>query len=162
MFTKRLVNRLTMPTKHVLIVEDDIEQQRNLLGVFQRLFGHQGHVQVSVVPGGDMAANALTRGGWSAPSLEDGTDTCPKCGYHEAPLKCRAVDLVILDHDLPYGNGPEVLEYMKRWFMACDVITASGIPSNNDALMAAGANHKFTKAQIINGEADDLLRQLLT
>ena len=137
-FTRRLVNRLTMPTKHVLIVEDDIEQQRNLLGVFQRLFGHQGHVQVSVVPGAEFAA----------------------CVYDENV----GISLIVLDHDLPHGNGRELLEYLfarTNPYTVPPVLTASGIPSNNDALMAAGANYKFTKAEIIEGNADALLQRLL-
>lgn len=139
MFTKRLVNRLTFPTKHVLIVEDDIEQQRNLLGVFQRLFGAQGHVQVGVAPGGYMAQANYFLG-----------DLVP--------------DLILLDHDLPIGNGPEFLESYFRKDMnirRCPILTASGIPSNNDRLMEAGANYKFTKAEIIEGKADDLLLELL-
>lgn len=142
MFTKRLVNRLTFPTKHVLIVEDDIEQQRNLLGVFQRLFGHQGHVQVSVVPGALMAF-------WLAGGV----------GSEASTTEMVFFDLVLLDHDLPFGNGPELLR--TDVLAGTPVITASGIPSNNDALMAAGATHKFSKAEIIEGKADDLLREIL-
>lgn len=139
MFTRKLVNRLTMPTKNVLICEDDIEQQRNLLGVFQRLFGHQGHVQVCVVPGGEFAKDIL--------------ETCE-------------ADVVLIDHDMPYGDGVETLletKEIREWYrdLQPKVITASGIPANNDRLMAAGAHYKFTKQQIINGEADDLLRELL-
>lgn len=150
MFTRKLVNRLTMPTKHVLICEDDIEQQRNLLGVFQRLFGHQGHVQVSVVPGGAFAAALFwfsSDGGNCGPAFDE-------------------FDLVLLDHDMPIGNGTELIASMERnnpyqHLKRMPIITASGIPSNNDALMAAGATYKFTKQQIINGDADDLLRELL-
>lgn len=160
-FTRRLVNRLEMPTKHVLVVEDDLHNQAAICIKLAQLFGHQGKVQVSVVPGAEMAASSLTMGGWSAPLIEEGTDTCPKCGYHEGPQKCKAVDLVLLDHDLPYGNGVDLLEYVKNWFMTVPVITFSGIDSNNDALMSAGANYKFSKQQVLSGEADQLIRMVL-
>ena len=139
MFTLKLVNRLHMPTKHVLICEDDVTNQGALLGVFERLFGHQGHVQVSVVPGAFYAYAMM----------------------HSGAL----VDLILLDHDMPTGDGVELLRWMKTAVLPklneTKVITASGIQSNNDRLMAAGADYKFVKAEIVGGLADKLLVEIL-
>ena len=72
-----------------------------------------------------------------------------------------AVDLILLDHDMLCGDGPELLTWMKSRGCAVPVITFSGIPANNDHLIRCGARHRFEKSEVIRGDADDLIRDLL-
>jgi CheY-like chemotaxis protein len=134
MFSRKLVNRLTMPVKHVLVCEDVIKNQAEIAAHFQSLFPHEGEVQVSFVCGAEAAA---------------------------AILSSMTVDLILLDHDMPYGNGPELLRWLKDGGLDIPIITFSGIPSNNDQLMLCGAHHRFSKAEVISGAADRLIEELL-
>jgi CheY-like chemotaxis protein len=134
MFTRTLVNRNRMPEKHVLVFEDVIQNQAGIAAHFERLFVHEGIVQASFVCGAEAAAAILS-------SME--------------------VDLILLDHDMPYGNGPELLQWMKAHDCRVPVITFSGIPVNNDQLVRCGARYRFEKAEVIGGRADGLIKQLL-
>lgn len=133
-FTNRLINRLAFPTKHVIVCEDDIEMQSKIATKFAKMFGSQGSVQVSLAPGGAQAAGILSHVG---------------------------AELIILDHDMPFGNGIDFLTWLKASGHTTPVITFSGIDSNNEALMAAGATHLFTKNQVLDGLADDTIRRYL-
>lgn len=133
-FTLQLINRSTFPNKHILICEDDIHNQMVLLTHFRKVFSPQGEVQVSVVPGGMMAA---------------------------ALMQSFKIDLIILDHDMPFGNGVEFLTWMKENNLSIPVITASGIDSNNDRLMDNGATYKFSKDQVSSGKADETICGIL-
>jgi len=138
MFNNQLTNRTTFPTRHVLVCEDDIQEQARIAQHFAELFGGQGHVQVSFVPGGGQAAGV-----------------CERIG----------VELILLDHDMPYGSGPEFLAWLHETGRYDNddtkIITFSGIPANNDALFAAGAHHRFSKEDVITGKADTLILQIL-
>lgn len=131
MFTRKLVNRLNMPTKTVLVCEDDLQQQARIAVALLNLFGHQSDVQVVFVPGGEYAAAVVE---WVQ----------------------EKVAVILLDHDMPYGDGVELLEQLKEWGVLdqIKVITFSGIPQNNKRLMQHGAHHEYTKDQVINGEAN--------
>jgi CheY-like chemotaxis protein len=130
----RLVNRLVFPTRHVLVCEDDTEVQAAIAARLARLFGGQGHVQVSLVPGAAQAAGLIAAVG---------------------------VEVILLDHDMPFGNGPDLLSWLKATERNVPVITFSGISANNDNLMALGAHHRFEKQAVLDGAADDLLRAIL-
>lgn len=134
MFTRKLVNRLTMPVKHVLVCEDVIRNQARLAAHFESLFDHEGPVQVSFVCGAEAGAAVLT-------SME--------------------VDLILLDHDMPCGDGAELLKWMKSRQCTIPVITFSGGSQNNDQLIRDGAAHRFEKSEVIRGDADGLIKQLL-
>ena len=134
MFTRKLVNRLTMPIRHVLVCEDVLRNQAQIASHFEELFAHEGEVQVSFVCGAEAAAAILS----SVP-----------------------VDLILLDHDMPYGDGPELLNWMGARSVSTPVITFSGIPENNDRLVRCGARHRFEKGDVIRGRADELIRELL-
>jgi CheY-like chemotaxis protein len=134
MFTRKLVNRSRMPERHVLVCEDVIQNQAGIAAHFGRLFAHEGIVQASFVCGAEAAA---------------------------AILSCMEVDLILLDHDMPYGNGPELLQWMKAHNCSVPVITFSGIPANNDLLVHFGAGYRFEKADVIGGRADGLIHHLL-
>lgn len=134
-FEYRLHNRLTYPHKHVLICEDNLTQQKRILEHFHDVFPPEGHVQFSVV-GGTMMAEAII-------------DKYP-------------INLIILDHDLPYGNGSDLLTWMKEKDIKIPVITFSGIPYNNAHMMNLGADHHFQKEEVISGKADNIIKQILT
>jgi CheY-like chemotaxis protein len=135
-FTNRLVNRRTFPIKHVVVCEDDLDMQAAIAAKFCRLFDPQGTVQVSFVPGAVQAAALIEKAG---------------------------AELILLDHDMPFGNGIDLMEWLKEigFINAIPVITFSGIMENNDALMAAGASYRFQKSQVISGEADDVIKKIL-
>jgi CheY-like chemotaxis protein len=134
MFTRKLVNRMRMPKKHVLVCEDVIRNQAEIAAHFEHLFAHEGEVQASLVCGAEAAA---------------------------AVLSCMTVDLILLDHDMPCGDGPELLKWMDAQRCTVPVITFSGIPANNDHLVRCGAKHRFEKGDVIRGRADGLIKELL-
>ena len=133
-FKSRHWNRLKMPTRHLLICEDDIDNQILLVASMRRLLEPQGETVVTCVSGGMAAAGVIS---WTA------------------------VDLVILDHDMPHGNGADLMRWLRSTGRKVPVVTASGIPANNDALLGLGADRAFTKAEVIAGSADDCIRELL-
>lgn len=135
-FTQTLKNRLHMPEKHILVCEDVILQQARISKHFSELFEHEGKVEVSFVSGGIAAA---------------------------AIIETVKVDLVLLDHDMPNGSGPELLKWMREteWLHDIPVITFSGIDYNNDMLKAGGAQFKFRKDEVINGIADEVIKAVL-
>lgn len=145
-FSRQLVNRLLMPEKHVVICEDDIHQQVRVAALFEALFGPQHRVQLTLCPGAMMAFAVILVG---------------------------QTDVVLLDHDMPYGSGIDLLVNLKKAqdqhkddpdklsSISPVILTFSGIQSNNDRLMEAGAHHKFQKDDLINGAANDLLFKYL-
>jgi CheY-like chemotaxis protein len=133
-FLFRHHNRVTYPQKHILICEDDLMQQKRIVEHLSTILDPQGKVQISIVPGALMAA---------------------------AIINSITVDLIILDHDLPQGNGTDFLNWMKKYNVSIPVITFSGIPQNNDNMIALGATHLFQKEEVINGKADQLIKRIL-
>lgn len=103
-FQFRHVARLQYPTKHVLVCEDDIAQQLRFCTKLRSMLDPQGIVQISLVPGGLMAA---------------------------AIMSYTDVDLLILDHDMPLGNGSDLLTWMTAQGKKIPVLFASGIKANN-------------------------------
>lgn len=97
------------------------------------MFGGDGRLQVSLVPGGLYAA---------------------------AIIMAKAPDLLILDHDMPDGNGQALLNWMiSSGKVHIPVITFSGIPENNRRMTAASGPlfrsfHTFTKEEVLTGVAD--------
>lgn len=139
-FTTIHWNRWLFPTKHVLVCEDDIAQQARIAAKLSNLFSPQGKVQVSFVPGAMAAAGVIL----ARPGL--------------------VPDLILLDHDMPYGTGPELVRWLRGLvepYSKIPIITFSGIPENNDRLMAAGADHKFRKDDVIDGAADEIIWKIL-
>ncbi len=123
-----------MPRKHVLVCEDDTYNQAQIAMYFATSFDPQGVIEFSFVPGGMHAAAIF---GW------------------------RPVDLVILDHDMPHGNGADLIKWMRANNHHTPVITFSGIDANNVILMGLGATHGFSKSEVMNGKADTLIRGIL-
>lgn len=141
-FTRKLDNRPQMPTRHVLIVEDNIGWQIEALKLFQRIYGPDNFVQCSVCCGGQPASSFLS--------------------YQSAGL-----DLVLLDHDMPMGDGVEFLKWFRKGFPLdakphpIPVITYSGIEENNATLCDAGATHRGSKEALASGQLDGLITGLL-
>jgi CheY-like chemotaxis protein len=133
-FQLRHVNRHKMPTRHILVCEDDLSLQAQIAQHFAQLFEPQGTVVVSYVSGALAACSVLSQ------------DT---------------VDLILLDHDMPRGNGPDLMEWLQRMGRDVPVMTFSGIPDNNEALRAMGAAHVFQKDEVIRGDADPNIRSIL-
>ncbi len=123
-----------MPSKHILVVEDDLLQQVLFGRYFLKLYGHQSEVKIN------FAASAIDA--------------------HNIIFSDNPPDLIILDHDLQHGNGVELLSNMRNSNINISVITASGMPANNERLMHAGANYKFIKNDIISGQATDICLQV--
>lgn len=73
-----------------------------------------------------------------------------------ALLAAGPFDLLLLDHDLPDGTGVELVAPARR--AGLEVIAASGLESNNAALLAAGASFACPKDQF--GELPALLAWL--
>jgi CheY-like chemotaxis protein len=134
-FQFRHHNRFIYPQKHILVIEDTLDCQRGILDHFATVFNSQGITQFSVVPGA-LAASAIISSG----------------------LK---IDIILLDHDLPEGNGTDFLNWMKEKALTIPVITFSGIPQNNTNMMALGATHLFDKGAVIRGEADAIIKGIL-
>lgn len=122
------------PQKHVLICEDDLTSQKAILEHLLTIFEPQGTVQFSVVCGGVAAASLITH--------------------------CR-IDLILLDHDMPEGNGTDLLNWMKKRNLGIPIITFSGINQNNQNMMSLGAHHLFNKGEVISGKADTLIKSIL-
>lgn len=131
---RTLVNRLCMPTKHLLIVEDDIDRSIDILRHISIMYGPQGSVQVSVAADSISAIGIVDR---------------------------QEVNLILLDHDLPWGCGTELLEYMRYNNITIPVITFSGVDDNNIRLMKCGANYMYSKYDVIGGKADSIIKLIL-
>jgi len=134
-------NRLVHPDRHVVVCEDYLDQQVRISSHLRDVFGPQGRVQFSFVPGGLQAA---------------------------AIMHVQAVDLVILDHDMPNGNGQTLINWMaSTGRQNVPVITFSGIQENNAVMMDFGSRsgmtsmHMFDKNSVVDGVADEVIRLLL-
>lgn len=135
MFHFRHHNRAKYPQKHILICEDDLMQQKRVLEHFSTIFEPGGDVQFSVVPGALMAASIISS---------------------------TTVDVIILDHDMPQGNGTDLINWLKNTGRDIPIITFSGIPQNNQNMGLLGAKYaSFQKEDVICGRVDDLIRDLV-
>lgn len=134
MFENRHWNRIKFPNKHILVCEDFLNCQAAIASHFSEIFDSQGEIVISYVSGARSAAGLI---------------------LHEP------VHLIILDYDMPHGNGQDLMVWLRSKGYGIPIITFSGLEQNNDALMSLGATHRFNKAQVIAGEADSVIRQIL-
>jgi protein-tyrosine phosphatase/CheY-like chemotaxis protein len=133
-FQYRLVNRTTYPQKHILVCEDVMTNQSRILDHLSKILDPEGIVQISVVSGGVAAA---------------------------AVISSLKIDLILLDHDMPQGNGTDLINWMKKNNHKIPIIAFSGIPYNNQHMGNLGVPYPWwTKQEIIDGVADDLIRGL--
>ena len=111
------VNRLVFPTRWVLICEDDLDQQIVLLGFFRRRYGTQGEVLPIVVGSG-----------------------VPGLGVYRAMKGIIEPMAVLLDHDMPFGNGAELTVALRANGYKGPIIAMSGVAPNNGKMVSLGAN----------------------
>ncbi|KKN49048.1 hypothetical protein LCGC14_0646900 [marine sediment metagenome] len=135
-FTIAKVNRPVFPDKYILIVEDDLLQQLRLAQHFHEIFYSQGNVRVNFVSSAIDAACLIS-------------STAPK------------PDVIILDHDLQYGTGSELIEFMKERSITIPIITASGLPGNNAKMAQIGVYAICSKEDVISGRTDFLIEDIL-
>jgi CheY-like chemotaxis protein len=138
-FQLRHINRISFPKKHILICEDDLNNQVLAAGAMRRVFDAQGEVVFSFVSGGVAAA---------------------------AIMMAQQVDLVLLDHDMPIGNGIDLITWMAEADRKIPIITFSGIPQNNanmtEAAKTAGIEvFTYGKFDVIAGWADGTMVSIL-
>jgi 2-polyprenyl-3-methyl-5-hydroxy-6-metoxy-1,4-benzoquinol methylase/CheY-like chemotaxis protein len=134
MFKYRHHNRLKYPVKHILVCEDNLDNQLAIAKHLRELFDAEGLVQFSFVSG-SLAASSIIH-------------------------YCK-IDLILLDHDMPEGNGTDLLKWMKEHGVLIPVITFSGIMQNNITMMQAGATYLFNKHDVITGAADDIIKKII-
>ncbi len=136
-FTIAQVNRAVFPDKYILIVEDDLLQQLRFAQHFHEVFYDQGNVRINFVSSAIDAACLIS-------------STAPK------------PDVIILDHDLQWGTGSELLEYMKERSIEIPVITASGLFANNTKMVQiVGVYAICSKEDVISGRTDFLIKFIL-
>jgi CheY-like chemotaxis protein len=85
-------------------------------------------------------------------------------------------DIIILDHDLPMGNGSDLIDWLahvrvikdgkEEKIAAPPIITASGIPENNTHMKAKCDElglecHHFQKHEVYSDRADNVIREIL-
>lgn len=135
-------NRAMFPDRHVVVCEDDLCQQARIAQKLSELCGGQHRVQMSLVPGARAAASILSS--------------------HD-------IHLVILDHDMPHGNGSDLLGWMaEAGLLAVPVVTFSGLPPNNERMVSAAASlgfrsvRQFSKNEVVDGAADAFIRESLS
>lgn len=107
-------NRLHFPDRCVMICEDDLMHQVQLMHLMNNIFPRQGKTDIVQLPSGLMAAQCLA-------VMER--------------VEVMDVKLVILDHDMPIGNGSNLLDWMYENKIKVPVMTASGIADNNDHML---------------------------
>lgn len=115
-------NRLTFPTKWIMVVEDNIGMQAMLLRLIEKRYGAEEKVM----------ATAVSSARHAKVLLEDET------------LRERLL-CILLDHDTQWGTGPDLLRYMAEKEIHIPVCGISGIPSNNQRLEALGAVDSYVK-----------------
>jgi len=130
------INRVTMPTKSILVVEDALDAQVKIAMALCAILEPCGEVTVNFCSSAIDAACILS-----------GTALPPS--------------LIILDHDLQYGNGSELLAFMKERGMDIPVMTASGIGGNNVRMMDLGATYHTDKQSIIDGAMNEQILEAL-
>lgn len=134
-------NRSVFPDRHVVVCEDDVAQQARVAGRLAEVFGGQGRVQVSLVPGGLMAATVIA---------------------------ARGADLVILDHDMPNGTGSALISWMhQNGHCGIPVLTFSGIAANNEKMAEMASRLGFksvrvsSKNEVCDGTSDGWMSSVL-
>lgn len=122
------------PPKTILVCEDLLKNQIDIARALWRLFPSEAEIGVTFVQDGAGAA---------------------------AWLEKNRADLVILDHDMPTGTGSEFLRWLIEKRVETRVMTASGIPANNDLMASIYPVLKFSKDDIVKGRADLTILKVL-
>lgn len=134
-FNVRHHNRLYFPPKHIIICEDDLDNQRRFASFMCGIFEPQGTVRFSFVA--DAISAALI------------TDTM------------RPV-LIVLDYDMPFGNGHDLIMYFKNKGYNVPILTATGWEPNNASFAEVLNDYQgeyviSLKEKILNGENNEFI-----
>lgn len=152
-FTLQHINRLNFAYQHILVVEDDSQHQAEFTDYLRRTIApRQGNIDFSVVSTCIGAAGFIQ-------ALKDAE-------FEGKPyIRC-----IILDHDMGYGNATNLIGWMRENNIMIPVITASGIPHNNDNMLKLGTSpnkynalqmHHFQKQEVIDGKATEIIKGYL-
>lgn len=139
-FTARYHNRMHFPDRHIIVCEDDLQHQLEFATLMRSLFSPQGKIDISFVPESIFAAHIIS-------------------------TLINQIKVIILDHDMPYGNGSDLINWMaKNNHKHIPIITASGhLPNNPHMRQLCDSHgitvHEFTKQEVLNGAANDLIKQ---
>lgn len=139
-FGVRHINRMIFPRKKIIVCEDDLMHQMEIAEHLLKLFGRQSHVEVTFTSSGAAAASIINT--------------------------LQHVSLIILDHDMPYGNGSDLITWLYTEHKHIPVITFSGIPENNAHMKKLMDNFKmqnyqFNKDDVIHGNADKIILEII-
>ena len=137
-FKLRHINRMHFPDKNVVVCEDDILHQAEIAHKINTLFDRQGKVQFTFTCSGVIAASAM------------------------ANVK---TSLLVLDHDMPIGNGTDLINWMHENKVIVPILTFSGIDQNNINMETLCKTYnipcyKFSKFDVIEGKADHILKAI--
>ena len=112
------VNRLVFPMRWVLVCEDDLDQQILLLGFFRKRYGTQGEVLPIIVGSG-----------------------VPGLGVYRSMKGIIEPMAVMLDHDMPFGNGAELTVALRADGYKGPIIAMSSLAPNNAKMISLGATN---------------------
>jgi FixJ family two-component response regulator len=126
MFEDNHKNRGTFPEKWILVVEDNIEMQAMLLNLLRKRYGSEEK----------MLATAVSTARHAAALLED-------------PVLVSRLHCILLDHDLQWGSGSELIQLLKTKGLTIPVCGISGLGFNNDHMRKIGANEATNKLDFV-------------
>jgi CheY-like chemotaxis protein len=126
MFEDKHRNRGIFPEKWILVVEDNIEMQAMLLNLIRKRYDSEGK----------MLATAVSTARHAAAILQD-------------DILVTRLHCILLDHDLQWGTGSEVLELLKQKNITTPVCGISGLHFNNQHMKKVGANEATNKLDFI-------------
>lgn len=138
MFTRSLINKVRLPVHNILVCEDSALNQSKIAATLVDLLDPKatGDIEILIdfVTGGLLAA---------------------------ACMQAKKYDLILLDHDMPDGNGTELIRWMQLCNINTPIMTFSGLPNNNIQMMNLGANYLADKFKVINGAHNDFILNAL-
>jgi FixJ family two-component response regulator len=126
MFEDKHRNRDIFPVKWILVVEDSIEMQAMLLNLLRKRYDSEGK----------MLASAVSTARHAGALLQD-------------DILVSRLHCILLDHDLQWGTGSEVIELLKQKNITVPVCGISGIHGNNQHMKKIGATEGTNKLDFI-------------
>jgi len=126
MFADTHKNRGIFPEKWILVVEDNIEMQAMLLGLIRKRYGSEDK----------MLATAVSTARHAGALLED-------------TILVSRLHCILCDHDLQWGTGSELIEFLKQKNIRVPLCAISGIHQNNQHMKKLGATEGTNKLDFI-------------
>jgi len=119
-------NRTIFPTRWILIVEDNIEMQAMLLSLVRKRYDSEGTT----------AASAVATARHAIALLAD-------------PVLLGRLHCILCDFDTQWGNGEDLMKYIKEHTITTPICGISGIPFNNERFKALGAHEATNKLDFV-------------